>query len=357
MSRYAMATVSIQALQHNLQQVRAYAPHSKVIAMIKANAYGHGLIRVAKALHQADALGVACLQEALQIRQAGLNNEIVLMEGIFNPLELPLVQTHQLTLVVHHWQQIQALQNYSHQAKFTVWMKVNTGMNRLGFQANELEEAYRLLKNDPRIAMRGFMTHFSQAEEQSSDFTTHQCRLFAELTKDYPGAKSLANSAAILAWPQSHAQWVRPGLMLYGASPFEDKTAEQFNLIPAMSVYSQIIAVRELSAGERVSYGGTWQSTIPCQIAMVAFGYGDGYPWHAQSGTPVLVNGKRATTVGRIAMDMLAIDVTHLKVKVGDQVTLWGHGLPVEEVAKHAQTIPYELFCRFTERVTVQSVE
>ncbi len=360
MGRYVLAEVSQSALRHNLQQVRKFAPHSKIIAMVKANAYGHGLTKVAKTLQDSDALGVACIDEALKIRQAGIHTDIVLMEGCFGADELPLVQTHSLTLVVHHWEQIQALQHYQaqHDKKFKVWLKINTGMNRLGFAVQEFEEAWRVLVNIPQVELLGFMSHFAQADNTQDPLTQSQFEKFKHTVGTRPGMHCVANSAAILSWPQTHVDWVRPGLMLYGASPFADKVGCDFNLVPAMTLYSEIIAIRDIEKGDKVGYGGTWENLQPkSKIGIVAIGYGDGYPWHAKNGTPVLVNGKRVSTVGRVSMDMLAVDLSQLKdVAVGAKVTLWGKDLPIEEVARHAGTIPYELFCRFTERVHVEVI-
>lgn len=361
MGRNVTAVVSPNALRHNLQQIKRIAPQSKIIAMVKANAYGHGLVKVAKTVQNADALGVASIEEALKIREAGVQTDIILMEGIFRPEELSLVQNYRLTLVAHHWQQIHALQNYAQPIpeKFRIWLKINTGMNRLGFPEREFSDAWTALNQDPKVHLIGFMTHFSQADEKNNELTQQQYEVFKRLVGDRAGEKSLANSAGILAWPQTHADWVRPGLMLYGASPFPHSTGRKFNLLPAMTLRSEIIAIRTLEPGDRVGYSGTWASERKSKIGIVAMGYGDGYPWHAQNGTPVLVNGQRAPLTGRVSMDMLAVDMTHLasEVKVGDPVILWGDDLPIEEVARHANTIPYELLCRFTERVSVHFQE
>jgi alanine racemase len=360
MWRRIVAKVSKAALQHNLRQIKQKAPHAKILAMVKANAYGHGLVFVAKALEEADAFGVASLDEALTLRQAGILQDIVLMEGIFHPPELRLVDQKKLTLVVHHWEQVEALLNFHGklQRPFPIWLKINTGMNRLGLSSIDYRKAYALLSEEPKVQIIGHMTHFAQADEKENPTTLKQFETFHEIVSEREGLKSLANSAGILAWPASHADWVRPGLILYGASPFQNELASDYQLVPAMSLQSEIIALRELGLGEKVGYGGTWQNNKEkTLIGIVAIGYGDGYPWHAKSGTPVLVNGKRVSLIGRVSMDMLAVDLTGLQnVKVGDPVVLWGPNLPVEEVATHAQTIPYELFCRLTERVIVQYI-
>lgn len=359
MGRNIVSLISTKALRHNLDQIRKIAPHSKIMAMVKANAYGHGLATVATALSDADALGVASIEEALLIRKLGVKTDIVLMEGIFREEELPFVQTHRLTLVVHHWSQIQALQNYANKVTdpFIVWIKINTGMNRLGFPLHEFDEAYRVLSSLKNVKLKGMMTHFSQADDKNSTQTDLQIQRFEQALSGYEGEKCLANSAGIIAYPKAHANWVRPGLILYGASPFSQSTGAEFGLLPVMTLRSEIIAIRNLQEGEKVGYGGTWQNpSSDARIGIVAMGYGDGYPWHAKN-APVLVNQHRVNTVGRISMDMLAVDLTLFPdVKVGDPVVLWGEGLPIEQVAECAGTIPYELFCRFTERVTVKVV-
>jgi len=360
MGRQIIATVSQGALRHNLKTVQNFAPKSKVMAMVKANAYGHGIAHVAKAMQEADALGVACLEEALIIRQAGLNNEIVLIEGIFHYNELPLVQAHHITQVIHRWDQIWAIRDYTGECKqkFSIWLKVNTGMNRLGFQREEFSDAYNALSRDLRVEIKGYMTQFAKADDKNDEITLKQQTLFNQVIGERPGEKCLANSAGIIAWPQTHADWVRPGIMLYGASPFLDSPGKTINLKPAMSLKAEIIAVRDVAVGEKVGYFGAWECrTSPRKIAIVAIGYGDGYPRHANNGTPVLVNGKRAEVAGRVSMDMLAIDVTNVgKLNIGDPVILWGDDLPIEEVALATGTIPNELFCRFTNRVYLHLV-
>lgn len=359
MARQVVTIISPAALRHNVAQVRKYAPGAKIIAMVKANAYGHGLVNTAKILAsaQVEALGVACIEEAQLLRQQGIVTDIVLMEGCFRAEELTLVQTQSFTVVVHHWAQIQALEAYSGSGEsrpFKVWLKINTGMNRLGFSGSQSLDAYLRLLNNPKIHFMGCMTHFSQADDPSDLTTQRQCETFYALVKDFQGARCLANSAGILAWPAAHADWVRPGLMLYGVSPFAQKVGRDFDLKPAMTLQSEIIAIRELEVGESVGYGATWRSARPSRIGMVSIGYGDGYPWHAKNGTPVLVNNQRAALVGRVSMDMLAIDLTDLgPVSVADPVVLWGEGLPVEEIACSANTVPWELLCRFAIRTSL----
>jgi len=356
MWRQAVARISQKALQHNLKRVRQLTPKAKILAMVKANAYGHGLVETARALAKADALGVASLDEALVLREAGVRNEIVLMEGIFHPAELDWVQKWQLTLVVHQPFQVQALVDATFEKQIKVWLKINTGMNRLGLAPAEFASGYAQL-SQKGVKIVGFMTHFSQVTGKDDKCMQAQCTAFKALIGAKKGQRSLANSAAILVAPQTHADWVRPGGILYGVSPFADTHGAQYGLIPAMSLHANVIAVRTLTRGDRVGYGGKWENKRGvCQIAIVGIGYGDGYPWQAKTGTPVWVAGQRAKVVGRVSMDMLAIEIGTLKVAVGDEVTLWGADLPVEEVARHAQTLAYELLCRVTSRVAKQSI-
>lgn len=357
MARPLVATLFPSALRHNLAQVRRVAPRSKVMAMVKANAYGHGLVDAAKALQEADAFGVACIEEALILREAGLLNEIVLIEGCFTAEELSTVQQHQITQVIHCFDQIQALRDYAasaspttQHAPFQAWIKINTGMNRLGFSLAEFSDAYAAISALSSVHILGFMTQFSKADERQDPTTTAQFAAFEQCVKDKPGLRCLANSAAILAYPQTHADWVRPGIMLYGASPFQDEDGSAFNLQPTLQLTSRVIALQSLVQGDTVGYAGVWKAERPTsRIAVVAIGYGDGYPRQAKSGTPVLVNGKRASVAGRVSMDMLGIDVSDVgEVKIGDPVTLWGEGLPIEVVARAIGTIPNELYCRCT---------
>lgn len=359
MGRKVYAEISKQALIHNFHVVKQQAPNSKILAMVKANAYGHGIVSVAKMLKAADAFGVANIEEALILRQAGIENPIVLMEGFFDTTEFEWISQYQFIPVIHRLDQIEALEAHRFSSSVSVWIKINTGMNRLGFSQSDFLSAYERLKKIPFIHIIGFMTHFPQADERENPFTAQQTDIFLETIKTLPGEKCLANSAGILAWPQTHYDWVRPGLMLYGASPFADKTSADLNLKPAMQLTAEVISIQPIAKGQRVGYGGKWESqSNATRIGIVSIGYGDGYPWHAQSGTPILVNRDLTHIVGRVSMDMLAMDLTHLPdTKVGDPVQLWGEHLPIEHVAKGAGTIPYELFCRLTDRVTIQMVD
>lgn len=356
MSRPTTLSIDIAALRHNLQQVRTYAAHSSIIAMVKANAYGHGIVTAAKALSDADAFGVASLEEGLILREAGIKQPIVLMEGLFSGDEISLAEQHQFTLVVHHLPHIEMLERAKVKTPFPVWLKINTGMHRLGFEPENLSVVYQqLLELNAVRNPIGLMTHFAEADHPELDATKHQSDLFMKLVQAFPGPKSMANSAAILAWSETHADWVRPGLMLYGASPLTDKVGRDFNLKPVMTLRSRIIAITKVKKDGRVGYGGTWVAPEEMQVGVVGVGYGDGYPQFAANGTPVLINGVECPLVGRVSMDMLTVDLRSLPTAaVGDPVVLWGQGLPVERVARASKTSPYEILTRMTPRPKLQ---
>jgi alanine racemase len=356
MSRPTYMTIDLSALSHNLTRVHELAPGRSVIAMVKANAYGHGLERIASALHHADALGVASLEEGVKLREAGIQKPIVLMEGLFYPDELIEAAYHEFILVVHHLPHIEMLENTQTPYPFRIWLKINTGMNRLGFSPSDVITIYqRLMCMNSVQKPIGFMTHFAQADYLSSDVTQSQIALFEQMTSTLPGLKSLANSAAIIAWPNSLGDWVRPGLMLYGASPFANQTGLDHGLQPVMTLWSRLIAVSSVKKGSKVGYGGTWTATDDTVIGIVGVGYGDGYPQFAENGTPVLVNNQIGTLAGRVSMDMLAVDLGQQQnAKVGDPVVLWGKGLPVEVVAKHSKTSAYEILTRMTPRPKIE---
>ena len=352
MGRASKIQLNSHALVHNIRRVRAIAPQSKIIAMIKANAYGHGLTFAAKALApETDAFGVACIEEALEIRDSGIETQVVLLEGFFQSEELPLIAQKNMSIVLHCHSQLRALLETPLATPIDVWLKLDTGMHRLGFAGDELAEIGQCLMVCPWVSKLRLMTHFAQADELGDTTTQEQITSFEDLSRDYELECSLANSAGILAWPNSHANWVRPGLMLYGISPFADKTGSEFGLMPAMQFDSEIIATHHYPKGAAVGYGGIDVCQRDSVIAVVAVGYGDGYPRHARSGTPVLIGGHVAPLFGRISMDMLTVDVTDIACEVGMPVTLWGEALPVELIAHHADTIPYELCCKITDRV------
>lgn len=357
MSRPTFIKIDLAALQHNLERVHALAPKSSVLAMVKANAYGHGIVRVAQALTKADAFGVASLEEGIKLRESGIEKPIVLMEGLFHPDELPEAARHQFSLIIHHLPCVEILENASSDiAPFNVWMKMNTGMHRLGFDPTEVNEVHQRLMALPAVKKPfGLMTHFAEADLTDHDATEKQMQKFNELIKSFSGPKSLANSAGILAWPAAHADWVRPGLMLYGASPFSSKTGVDHDLQPVMTLESRIIAITHVKKGGKVGYGGTWTADEDMTVGVVGVGYGDGYPQSAKNGTPVLVNGIECPLVGRVSMDMLTVDLRKIRnANIGDTVILWGSGLPVERVAKNSNTSAYEILTRMTPRPKVE---
>jgi len=349
-------TIDLGALRSNLATVRRLAPKSRVMAVIKANAYGHGLVAVARALESADAFAVARLGEALQLREAGIKNPILLLEGVLDREQLIAAAAADLELVVHCEEQVELLQHSSAGIRFKIWLKLDSGMNRLGFKGDAFQAAHAALCALPCIQLPfNLCTHLSSADSPELPTTAEQLMVFEVATRSLPGARSLVNSAGLLSFQDSQADWVRPGLVLYGISPFRGTTGADHGLRPVMTLSSRVIAVKDLVQGEQVGYGGDWSATRPTRLAIASVGYGDGYPRSAASGTPVLVNGERAGIAGRVSMDMLAIDVTEMQhpVKVGDPIVLWGDGLPVEEIALWAETIPYTLVCGVTQRVAV----
>jgi alanine racemase len=347
------AEISAVALRGNLARIREVARGSRVLAVIKANAYGHGMAAVAQALDDADAFGVARLDEALVLRAAGVRKPVLLMEGVPNAEQFAEAARQHLEFVVHEEGQIALLEQAPADQRFVVWLKIDTGMNRLGFRSAQLGDVFaRLAALGPKLAELRLMTHFVAADEPGVRITQEQIAQFATLAKGRGNARSLANSAGIFGYPDSHADWVRPGICLYGASPFPGQSGAALGLTPVMRLTSSVIAVRAVTIGETVGYGGSWRAKRDSRVAIVAAGYADGLPRLLEQGTPVLVNGVEAALVGRVSMDMIAIDVTGLPdVLVGDPVVLWGPELPVEQVAAHAGTISYELLCAVSGRV------
>ena len=359
MSRATGALINLPALRHNLRRARTLAPGSRVMAMVKANAYGHGLALAARALSEADAFGVASLDEALVIRHAGLAHPIVLLEGVFSAAELEEAARCGCELVVHDERQLALLEASRLDHAFGAWLKLDTGMHRLGFAPGETRAAWERLH--AAAAVRGpvrLMTHLARADEPGNADTRGQLQIFAAATAGLRAERSLANSAALLAWPESHADWVRPGILLYGVSPFAGQRGADHGLMPVMTMRTELIAVKTVARGDRVGYGGQWTADKDTRIGIAAIGYGDGYPRHAPNGTPVLVNDARAPLVGRVSMDMIAVDLCmQPDARVGDTVVLWGPELPVEEIARAAGTIAYELLCGVTQRVKFSAVD
>lgn len=345
------AQINLGALTHNLDVLRQHAPNSKSVAVLKANAYGHGLTQVAAALYAADAFAVLSLDEAVQLRESGITRPIILLEGFFSSCELPVISQHNLTPVLHCKEQVELLELMHFSHPLPVIVKLNTGMNRLGFRSNQLTPILqRLERCDVGEIM--LMTHFASADEQHG--ITKQVEQFNLMTKDISYPCSLANSAATLRCPEAHRDMVRLGIALYGASPFADESARNLGLQPAMTLTSEIISIQELSAGEQVGYGGTYVANQSMLVGVVACGYADGYPRHAGSGTPVCVNGLQTRILGRVSMDMLCVDLTNIpNACVGMPVELWGEQVSVDDVARSAGTISYELLSSLTKRVPV----
>jgi alanine racemase len=350
------ATVDSGALRHNLNVVRQWAPKSRVMAVIKANAYGHGLVAVARALESADAFAVARVDEGLTLRLAGINAPTVLLEGVFDHEQLDAAAGAGFELVVHTPEQIELLRMAASGTRFKVWLKLDSGMNRLGFKGTAFGAAHAALSALGSVQSPvNLFTHLASADLPELPSTSEQLALFAAATGSLSGERSLENSAAMLSFPEAQGDWVRPGLLLYGVSPFAGSIGADYGLRPAMTLHSHVIAVKDLTPGEQVGYGGAWTASRPTRLAVAAVGYGDGYPRSLGSGAPVLVNGERAGLAGRVSMDMIGIDVTdlHRPPILGDPVVLWGEGLPVEEIAVWADTIPYELLCGISQRVAV----
>lgn len=348
--RPTQAIINIAALKHNLNIARQHAPHSKLIAVVKADAYGHGAVRVSQAINNdVEAFAVCCIEEAIELREAGIQKPILTLEGFFEPSELSLIQQYHLQTVVQHPYQIEILKAAKLQQAITVWLKIDIGMGRLGFLPDDFTSAWQQLNDIPYIAKPiKLMTHLACADELDRPLTTKQIKQFFQLTKDLKTEKSITNSAGILGWEAAHADWNRIGIMLYGASPYE----ERYDLQPVMQLQSQLISVKHCPKGQTVGYGATWRCEQDSLIGIAAIGYADGYPRHAPNGTPVLVNGQRMPLAGRVSMDMIAVDLTQQPdAKVGDEVILWGKGLPVEEIAKQAGTISYELLTHVNKRV------
>ncbi len=358
MGHYPHALIDLSALRHNLLRVRSAAPASRVLAVIKANAYGHGIVRIARALEEADALAVARISEAIQLRREGIEKPLVVLEGCCDSEELSAASRYGLELLIHRPGQIDLLEQQSLKKPVTCWLKADTGMHRLGFPIEAVERAWQRLNGCASVVggVR-LMTHLANADDLRDETTDRQLQRFRALAARLGVETSIANSAGILGWPPSHTEWVRPGIMLYGASPFLHGHAKEDGLLPVMTLRSRLIAVNRHFKGEGIGYGGSWICPEEMDVGVVAIGYGDGYPRHAPFGTPVLLNGQRVLLVGRVSMDMITVDLrSQPQARVGDRVVLWGAGLPVEEIAEAAATIPYQLFCGVTRRVELVDV-
>jgi alanine racemase len=346
-------------MRDNLAVVRRHAPDSRVWAVIKANAYGHGMVPAGTALSAADGFAVARVEEALRLRAAGIAKPVLVLEGALFAEELTAAAEHRLELALHLQEQVALLEQTRLAGPLRVWIKVDTGMHRLGFDPEEVPALLERLDRSPQVdGPPALMTHLANADDPRDGLTQLQCERIRELDPFAARTLSIGNSAGTLAFPASRTHWVRPGIMLYGSSPLIGRTATELGLRPVMTLETRLIAVRSLRRGDAIGYGGTYLCPQDMQVGVAAIGYGDGYPRHAPTGTPVLVRGQQAPLVGRVSMDMINIDLRPVPdAAVGDPVTLWGEGLPVDEIATRAGTISYELLCRVTGRVRMEHRE
>ncbi len=346
----ARAVIRLGALKHNLKVIRERAPGTRVMAVIKANAYGHGMLEVAKTLADADSLAVARISEARVLREAGIDSPIVILEGVFTGEELDMAIDAGFEVVVHCIEQFELLEQLE-SGPLTVWLKVDTGMNRLGFRVSDAEALINRARECGAIGELRLMSHLANANDRQDDKTADQLSLFQSIADGFDGDVSIANSPGLFGWPEripkpSGDVWIRPGISLYGISPFDETSGADLGLRPVMQLESRLISVKTINAGDPVGYGGTWEAEQDSIIGVVAAGYGDGDSRFLPSGTPVLVNNRRVPLAGGVSMDMSAVDLgPGASDKVGDPVLLWGDGLPVEEIARYADTIPYQLVC------------
>ncbi|WP_455483074.1 alanine racemase [Haemophilus parahaemolyticus] len=366
----AIATINSAALRHNIQLIKSFAPNQKLLAMIKANAYGQGLLPAAHILaDQVDGFGVARLREALEIQETGYTGKILLVEGFFDREELLKTLSRRFDSVIHCYEQLKLLEQVAKEWEeeqqkgfwkrktkiyfpINIWLKIDTGMHRLGVHPEQVDEFYQRLKKCPLVESISFISHFSRADELNCGYTEKQIATFEQATQAYPEhARSISASSGILYWKQAHYEWVRPGIIMHGISPHYDPIIH-LGFQPVMTLSSSLIAVRTHKAGEPVGYGGTWVSPKDTKLGVIAMGYGDGYPRNAPEGTPVLLNGRIVPIVGKVSMDMLTVDLgADSQDKVGDEAIFWGKDLLIEEVAKHIGVISYELITKLTPRV------
>lgn len=353
MARPSYIEINLAAIQSNLSVAKSHAPNSKVLGCVKADAYGHGAIEVAKAIEgSVDLLGLANLEEALSLKSSGIEPPCLLLEGCFDTEEWTIANQQGFACVIHNTEQLQEFLVLELSQPMDIWLKLDSGMHRLGFDPDKYLQAYEQLQQSNNCGSIVLMSHFACSEELDNPFNDHQLKVFSDTTVCIDASRSLANSAAILTRPDTHFDWIRPGYMLYGNSPMPDEAPADRGLIASMGLYSEVIAIRDIAAGEAVGYNHAWRAEKPSTIAVVAIGYGDGYPRNAKSGSPVLVDGQSASTAGNIAMDMMHVDITHLSnVTIGSKVELWGPNLPASRVAEHSGMSGYELFTRLTARL------
>jgi alanine racemase len=355
MPRPITAIIDLAAMRHNLNVAKERMPDTRVWAVVKANAYGHGLERGMRGFANADGLALIEVEGAVRLRELDWKKPILLLEGFFEPADLRVVEEHNVQVAVHCNEQIDMLEHARLASPVDVHLKMNSGMNRLGFTPGVYRAAYNRLRNIPAVRSITLMTHFANADEADNPAMPlmEQIRRFQTGAEGLSGERSLFNSAADLMPPAVHTDWVRPGIMLYGGTP-GGKTAAEFGLRPAMTLTSELIGIQSIEPGDAVGYGSRFIADKSMKIGVVACGYADGYPRHAPNGTPVIVDGYKTQIAGRVSMDMLMVDVTDIPTaKVGSKVTLWGEGLPIDEVAHAAGTIGYELMCALAQRVRI----
>lgn len=350
--RQATVYIDSEALQYNLNRVKQLAPTAKIVSMVKANAYGHGIKDCLAALSETDAFGVACLEEALEIRDLGYQQMITLIEGVFSENEMQIIIDQNIECVIHQQQQIEWLLTHKEayiDQGLKVWVKLNSGMNRLGFKINEIIEVINTLKSEGFTCV--LVMHFANADMENHPLNQQQIKQFLQVKKACsPILASCCNSAAIYQWPELNFDFVRPGIMLYGASPFAEKSVHALDLKPVMTLTAEVIALNHIQTGESVGYGSTFIADKEMDLAIVSVGYGDGYPRAFFKQNYVAIQGKSCRVIGRVAMDMIAIDVTGLNTAIGTEVELWGKNRLVDDVAEANGTIGYELLCRLTTR-------
>ncbi|MGN1357350.1 MAG: alanine racemase [Succinivibrionaceae bacterium] len=350
------AIIDLKALRHNFQLIKSKVPNSKIVAVVKANAYGHGLVEVARSLSDcADAYAVARIEEGLSLRSAGIVKPIILLEGFFNESDIPVIVANNFQTAVHSEQLLEQIEHAVLPSPVKCWLKLDTGMHRLGVGPEEAESFYQRMINSPNVAEPvGLISHLCTADEpDKADYTRKQIECFTAFAAAHPDMPTaLANSAGVFSWPSSHTDYVRPGIVLYGVSPYEDQTGEDLGLKPVMTLKSNLIAVKKLKKGDKVGYGISYEAPYDTVLGIVAMGYGDGYPRQTPNGTPVLVNNRLVKTAGHVCMDMMFVDLgPDAHDQPGDEVTLWGEGLPVEIISGKVGTIPYELVLKLTSRV------
>ncbi len=346
MKRSARAIIDSAALRHNLARCRQAAPNSLVMAVIKANAYGHNMLKAAETLNHANGFAVSCVQEALELRQARLLHPITVLQGYQNFADLKAVSEHRLRAIIHDPAQLALLDSAPSSLKVDIALKLDSGMHRLGFPVEQARSLYATLSKHPNVRSKPWLvTHMACADEKANSHTQAQIDQFLYYTAGIDTTVSMANSASILAWPQTHSQWVRPGIMLYGASPFDKGDAKADGLQAVMTLTAPLIAIHTIHKGESIGYGASWICPSDMRTGVIACGYADGYPRHAPAGTPVWINGKETRTLGRVSMDMTVIDLSEVEAQVGDRVELWGKHLAVDRVARAAGTIAYEILC------------